>query len=154
MIGGDKMSENTKIKGGELFITEKPESMYKIVSGDALVYIVPVEKDGSYGRRLFIYEAEQDEKIPALSYTDIENNQWRFAIVAIDETEIAEYDGGTNETEKCNFAKKIGLKNYEMEGFDEGLVEWYRFQILKEDGFIHKTGQEHKQVYETGLNLI
>lgn len=154
MIGGEKMSEMTKIKGGELFITENPESMYRIVSGDALIYIVPVEKDGSYGRRLFIYEATQNEKIPALSYTDMENNLWRFAIVAIDETEIAECDDKSNETEKCNFAKKIGLKNYEMEGFDEGLIEWYRFQILKEDGFIHKTGQEHKQVYETGLNLI
>lgn len=154
MIGGEKMSEMTKIKGGELFITENPESMYRIVSGDALIYIVPVEKDGSYGRRLFIYEATQNEKIPALSYTDMENNLWRFAIVAIDETEIAECDDKSNETEKYNFAKKIGLKNYEMEGFDEGLIEWYRFQILKEDGFIHKTGQEHKQVYETGLNLI
>ena len=154
MIGGGKMSDNIKIKGGELFVTEKPESLYEIVSGNALVYIVPVEKDGSYGRRLFVYEAQQNEKIPALSYTDMDDNQWRFAIVAIDETCIQESDDQLTEDDRYNFAKKIGLKNYEMEGFDEGLVEWYRFQILKEDGFIHKTGQEQKQVYENGLNLI
>lgn len=154
MTGGEEMSEITKIKGGELFITESPESMYKITSGDALVYIVPVEKDGSYGRRLFIYEAGKGEKIPALSYTDTQDNRWRFAIVAVDETEIEENKGESDESARCGFAKKIGLKNYDMEGFEEGLVEWYRFQILKEDGYIHKTGQERRQVYESGLNLI
>ena len=148
------MSEIVKIKGGEVFITENPESLYKMVSGEALVYIVPAEKNGEYGRRLFIYEAVKDETIPALSYTDMENNSWRFAIVAKEETEFIECRVEANEAARGIFAKKIGLKNYEMEGFEEGLVEWYRFQLLKEDGFIHKTGQEHKHVYEEGLNLI
>lgn len=148
------MSEEIKIKGGQLFITENADAIYEITSGDALIYIVPKEKDGSYGRRLFVYEAENAEKIPALSYADMDDNNWRFAIVAIDETSIKEYADLNNEEEKSAFAKKIGLKNYEMEGFEEGLVEWYRFQILKEDGFIHKTGQEQKQIYESGLNLI
>ena len=148
------MSKEITIKGGQLFITENAGSLYEITSGDALIYIVPVEKDGSYGRRLFVYETEHKEMIPALSYTDMYDNQWRFAIVAIDETTIKELRDESTEEIKSTFAKKIGLKNYEMEGFEEGLVEWYRFQILKEDGFIHKTGQEQKQIYESGLNLI
>lgn len=39
------MSEEITIKGGQLFITENAGSLYEITSGDALIYIVPVEKD-------------------------------------------------------------------------------------------------------------
>lgn len=154
MSGGDIMEKSLKIKGGEIKLTTEKNSIYEIISGDALVYIVPIEQDESIGRRLFVYEAGQGEQIPSLCHTDFENKTWRFAIVAIDETMIREKAVEDIESCKAAFAKKINLKNYEMEGFEEGLVEWYRFQILKEDGFIHKTGQEQKHTYETGLGLI
>ena len=103
------MSKEITIKGGQLFITENAGSLYEITSGDALIYIVPVEKDGSYGRRLFVYETEHKEMIPALSYTDMYDNQWRFAIVAIDETTIKELRDESTEEIKSTFAKKITL---------------------------------------------
>lgn len=148
------MSRENKIKGGEIFVTNSADSLYKIVSGNALVYIVPIVDNGRYGRRLFIYEVQEGESVPGFAYTDADSNAWCFAIVAVDETNICEIENSLTEADKCDFAKKIGLKNYKIEGFDEGLVEWYRLQILKEDGFIHKTGQEQKQIYESGLRLI
>lgn len=154
MSGGETMNNEIKIKGGEIFLADDINSVYEIMNGDALVYIVPIEEDDLIGRRLFIYEAEKGEKVPALNYEDLDKQKWKFAIVAIDETDIRVHNVDEIELYKKEFAQKINLKNYEMEGFEEGIVEWYRFQILKEDGFIHKTGQDQKQTYENGLNLI
>ena len=154
MSGGDIMEKDVKIKGGEILLTNEKESIYEVVSGDALVYIVPLENDNSIGRRLFVCEVNQGEQIPALCYTDFEEKDWRFAIVAIDETVVGTIKPEEIDKHKESFAKRISLKNYEMEGFEEGLVEWYRLQILKEDGFIHKTGQDQKHTYEEGLKLI
>lgn len=154
MSGGENVDKEITIKGGELFLTDNVNAIYEIITGEALVYIVPIEESNSVGRRLFIYEIKKGEKIPALNYTDFDEQKWEFAIVAIDETGIRTHEVDEIEPYKNDFAQKINLKNYEMEGFEEGLVEWYRFQILKEDGFIHKTGQDQKQTYENGLNLI
>jgi len=154
MIGGDNMEKEYKIKGGEILLTENHTATYEVCEGEALVYIVPIEKDNSIGRRLFVYEATQGEHVPALDYIDADKNKWQFAIVAIDEVTIKLKEIDDLDIVKADFAKKINLKNYDMEGFDEGLVEWYRFQILKEDGFIHKIGREQKHTYESGLNLI
>ncbi len=154
MNGGDRMNREITIHGGEVFLTNNENSVYEVKSGNALIYIAPVDKDNAIGRRLFIYEACPDEIIPSLCYTDFDGISWRFAIVAIDNVNI--YEQTTNEAKQCRdiFAKKIKLKNYKMEGFEEGIAEWYRLQLIKEDGFIHKIGQEQKHTYEKGLNLI
>ena len=154
MSGGETMNNEIKIKGGEIFLADDINSVYEIMNGDALVYIVPIEEDDLIGRRLFIYEAGKGEKVPALNHEDLDKQKWKFAIVAIDETDIRVHNVDEIELYKKEFAQKINLKNYEMEGFEEGIVEWYRFQILKEDGFIHKIGQDQKQTYENGLKLI
>lgn len=148
------MNNEITIKGGELFLTDNVNAVYEIATGEALVYIVPIEESGSPGRRLFVYDAKEGEKIPALDYTDYDEFQWKFAIAAIDETTIRVQEIDKIEQYKREFAQKVNLKSYEIEGFEEGLAEWYRFQILKEDGFIHKTSQEQKHTYESGLNLI
>lgn len=148
------MNNEITIKGGELFLTDNVNAVYEIATGEALVYIVPIEESGSPGRRLFVYDAKEGEKIPALNYTDFDKLRWEFAIAAIDETTIRMQEIDKIERYKRAFAQKVKLKSYEMEGFEEGIVEWYRFQILKEDGFIHKTSQEQKHTYESGLNLI
>ena len=154
MNGGEKMNVETTIHGGEIILTNDNDSIYEIKSGEALIYIVPAEEDNKTGRRLFIYEANQGEVIPALNYTDFEGLNWKFAIAAVDKAIITECRTDETEMYKSEFAQKIKLKNYEIEGFEEGIAEWYRLQIIKEDGFIHKTGQEQKHTYEKGLNLI
>jgi len=88
MIGGDNMEKEYKIKGGEILLTENHTATYEVCEGEALVYIVPIEKDNSIGRRLFVYEATQGEHVPALDYIDADKNKWQFAIVAIDEVTI------------------------------------------------------------------
>lgn len=148
------MKNEITIKGGDVCLTDNVNAVYEIVSGEAFVYIVPIEENDLPGRRLFVYDVCAGEKIPALNYTDFNGNKWQFAVAAIDETVISIYEDSDIETRKSNFAQMINLKNYEMEGFEEGLAEWYRFQLLKEDGFIHKTDREQKQTYENGLNLI
>lgn len=148
------MNEEISIRGGVPLFTDNINAVYEIVKGGAFVYIVPVDDNNSAGRRMFVYEAAEGEKIPALNYADFDEKKWKFAITAIDETVVRVYETDSAEDCKSDFARKIGLKNYEVEGFEEGLAEWYRFQILKEDGFIHKTGRDQKKIYENGLNLI
>lgn len=148
------MNDETAIHGGEIILTDDKASIYEIKSGEALVYIVPAEADNNTGRRLFIYEANPGEVIPALNYTDFEGINWKFAIAAVDKAVIIKRKTDEIDAYKSEFAGKIKLKNFEIEGFEEGIAEWYRLRLVKEDGFIHKTGQEQKHTYEKGLNLI
>lgn len=154
MNGGEMMDNEIMIHGGEIILTNGINSIYEIMSGQALVYIVPTEENNKTGRRLFIYEANPGEIIPALNYTDFEGLNWRLAVAAVDKAVIIERKTDESEEYKKEFAEKIKLKNYKMEGFEEGIAEWYRLQIIKEDGFIHKTEQDQKNTYEKGLNLI
>lgn len=142
------------LKGGELYITSDPELEYKVQEGRAIIYIIPVDEKGGKGRRFFLYEAEPGTVIPALDYTDFDGIHWNLGIAAFDEITIMAGISDNMELQKEKFAKLIQLNNFEMEGFEEGLVEWYRLNSLKEDGYIHKNRLERIQVYESGLGLI
>lgn len=147
------MKKNISLKGGKMYICENGADAIHILNGTVLVYIIPLVKN-KVGRRSFLYEASEDELLPSLLYTDYENNKWALGFIALDKAEIEVFENGANEQLKNEFAQKAGLKSYVNEGFEDGLVEQYQLNIVKEDGFIHKTGQEQKQVYEDSLNII
>lgn len=153
------MSEENKVvlEGGAVYITNEPHLLLKVTKGTVFIHILPMYDGGKTGRKLFIYEAGPGTHIPSLSYTDFEGKRWSFGISALKcaEIELSGYPSGDIEAvEKRKFCNLIALKNYEQEGFEEGLVEWYRINSVKEEAFIHKTAREQRQVYESGLNLI
>ncbi|MCH5187243.1 MAG: NHLP bacteriocin export ABC transporter permease/ATPase subunit [Oscillospiraceae bacterium] len=141
------------LEGGEIYITVNAGTTVRVCDGSALIYILPMQ-EGRPGRRIFIYEAAPGTVIPALDYKDYEDNHWNFGISALEKTVLEISETASVEEEKRRFFELINLKNFDEEGFEEGIVEWYRLNIVKEEAFIHKTAQEQKKVYESGLNLI
>ena len=141
------------LKGGDYYITERETDAFRIRKGTVLVYIVPLKKTG-VGRRSFIYEATGGEVLPSFFYKDMEGIQWRFCFVALEEASIEIVEQGTTKILKERFAKKASIVNYKMEGYEGGLVDQYRINVVTEDGFIRRSQKERVSTSEGILHLI
>ena len=147
-------NENTfSLKGGNYYITECETDAFRIKTGTVLVYIVPL-KSGSVGRRSFIYEAQAGEVIPSFYYKDIEYCEWRFCFVALEEAEIEIIGNGATKILKERFSAKAKIKNYKIEGYNGGLVDQYRINIVTEDSFIRRSQKERVATSTNTLKLI
>lgn len=125
------------LKGGEYYLTENDNDAYRVLSGNVMVFIVPLHK--SIGRRSFVYEAKQGETIPGFAYKDIEYCNWRFCLVAVDQAEIQILEDASTKVLKTKFCEKASIKNFKIEGYNNGLVDQYRMNIVSEDSFIRRT---------------
>lgn len=141
------------LKGGEVYLTRSETTAYKVVEGTVLMYIVPL-KNGQPGRRSFIYQAEQGEVIPSFAYRDIEYCEWSFCLVAVDEAVIRPIENGCTKVLKERFSHKAGIKNFGREGYNGGLVDQYRINIVTEDGFIRRTQHQREDTASDILHLI
>lgn len=141
------------LKGGETWITERSTDAYQVVSGTVLIYVVPL-KQGAAGRKSFIHQAGTGEVIPSLTYKDIEYREWRFCLVAVDSAQLKMIENGATRHLKENFAHRAHIKNYDREGFNGGLVDQYRMNIVKEDGFIRRTQHQREDTAGNILQVI
>lgn len=141
------------LHGGMMYISENTTDTYKVGEGVVLVYIVPII-NGQNGRRTFLYEASKGEVLPSFNYTDYEGQKWVFGFVALEKAVLQIEQDSITEILKDEFARKANIRSYENEGYEDGLVEQYKLNIVTEDGFIHKTRQEQKQAYENSLYII
>jgi len=141
------------LKGGDTYITNSEVNAYKVVDGTVLVYVVPL-KNGKPGRRSFIYQAESNEVIPAFSYKDIEYCEWRFCFVAVDSAQLTVIENGSTKVLRERFSKKARIKNFGKEGYNGGLVDQYRINIVTEDGFIRRTQHQREDTASNILGLI
>lgn len=138
------------LKGGNQYITERETDAFRVKSGSVLVYIVPL-KGNTVGRRSFIYEAESGEVLPSFCYRDIEYANWRFCFVALEEATIEIISNGSTKVLRERFAQKAHIKNYKVEGYNGGLVDQYRINIVTEDGFIRRS---QKDRVSTSANIL
>ena len=141
------------LKGGNYHITECATDAYRVRSGTILVYIVPVDKNG-VGRRSFIYEAGEEEVLPSFCYRDLDYRQWRFCFVALEKASIEVIENGCTKMLKERFSKKAKIKNFQVEGYNEGLVDQYRINTVTEDGLIRRTQKDRKETTSDILSLI
>lgn len=141
------------LKGGMYYITERETDAYRVKHGTILIYIVPLKKDVP-GRRSFIYQASEGEVIPGFSYRDMEYCNWRFCFVALEEAEFEIIENGATKVLKERFSQKAKIKNYKIEGYEGGLVDQYRINIVTEDGFIRRSQKEREVTSENILQLI
>ena len=149
----DTLNNLISLKGGDTYITDSETNAYRVSRGTVLVYIVPIKK-GKPGRRSFIYQAEENEVIPSFSYKDIEYSEWRFCFVAVDCAEMAIIENGSTKVLRERFAKKARIKNFSKEGYNGGLVDQYRINIVTEDGFIRRTQHQREDTASNTLRLI
>ncbi len=147
------MDNIISLKGGDTYITNSETNAYKVSEGTVLVYVVPMKK-GKPGRRSFIYQAEKNEVIPSFSYKDIEYCEWRFCFVAVDKAELTTIENGSTKVLRERFSKKAKIKNYSREGYNGGLVDQYRINIVTEDGFIRRTQHQREDTASNILSLI
>lgn len=147
------MENRISLKGGDTYITNSGTNAYKVLDGTVLAYIVPIKK-GKPGRRSFIYQAEKNEVIPGFSYKDIEYCEWRFCFVAVDRAELLIIENGSTRILRDRFSKKAKIRNYINEGYNGGLVDQYRINIVTEDGFIRRTQYQREDTASNILSLI
>lgn len=141
------------LKGGNYYITEKETDAFRVKNGSVLVYIVPINKN-EIGRRSFIYEAETGEVLPSFCYRDMDYRYWRFCFVALEEACIEIIENGCTKTLRERFSKKAKIKSFQVEGYNEGLVDQYRINIVTEDGFIRRTQKDRIETSSGILHLI
>ena len=141
------------LKGGNQYITERETDAFRVKSGSVLVYIVPL-KGNTVGRRSFIYEAESGEVLPSFCYRDIEYANWRLCFVALEEATIEIIPNGSTKVLRERFAQKAHIKNYKVEGYNGGLVDQYRINIVTEDGFIRRSQKDRVSTSGNILRVI
>ena len=138
------------LKGGSQYVTERETDAFRVKSGSVLVYVAPL-KGNELGRRSFIYEAQSGEVLPSFFYRDIEYAHWRFCFVALEEAIIEIIPNGSTKVLRERFAQKANIKNYKVEGYNGGLVDQYRINIVTEDGFIRRS---QKDRISTSANIL
>ena len=142
-----------KLKGGAYIITDDASTLWKVISGTLLVYIVPY-KNKIPGRRSFIYEANENEMIPSYCYRDMNYQEWRFLFTPLEEVELEKVNDSCDESIKASFAKKVNLQMYKKEGYEESLRNQYEKNLVKEDSFIMRTQKQREDVSVDILEMI
>lgn len=141
------------LQGGNRYITERETDAFRIKTGGVLVYIVPL-RGNDIGRRSFIYEAGPGEVIPSFCYRDIEYENWRFCFVALEEAVIEIIPNGSTKVLRERFAQKARVKNYKVEGYNGGLADQYRINVVTEDGFIRRNQKDSSSMSTNILRVI
>ena len=150
------MAEENRVvslNGSSYYLSENDSDAYKVISGTVLVFIVPEKKWGT-GRKSFIYEASEGEIIPSFCCRDIDSVEWRFCLTAFDDAAFEVIEYGSTKRLKDRFSEKIALSNYREEGFNSGLIEQYKSNILKEDILIRRNKNLKSTTFTDTLELI
>ncbi|MEE0110721.1 MAG: NHLP bacteriocin export ABC transporter permease/ATPase subunit [Oscillospiraceae bacterium] len=145
-----------KLRGNHLLLTEKTGEAYRVLSGRVLVFILPLEKDGSPGRRWLLCELTSGDTVPALFYdsTDIKGNpcRWAFGLSALDPSELEVVNDSKEIRDR--FSEKAGLRDYDQIGFEESAVESCRLEHMRDQRNLFASGEERKMAYSRSLEII
>ncbi len=138
------------LDGGKVYITENSQDAFRVVSGTVLVYVVPYTKQKA-GRRSLVFEANEGETLPSFAWMDADYKNWRFCFSAMGKAELMVIPGASTKVLRKKFAVKAGLEHFEIEGFENSLINRYRTNLTAEDAFIYRT---HRQQTETKKNIF
>ena len=146
-------ADSIYLKGGSYYVTEDPSDAFRVVDGMVFVYIVPLE-EGRVGRRTLIYEAQKGELVPGFCFRDMDYKTWAFCLTAAEEAAILIMKDMVTAPLKEKFAQRAGIPNFQQEGFENGLVDLYRMNLVREDGFFMRTGMERQSTKSRTDDLI
>lgn len=159
--------ETITLKGGNVCYTDNIRTIYEVISGEVLAYIVPI-KDGKAGRRLFLGSFLAQEKIPGFDHSSELYGSWKIVLAAVDCAEIAVRPGEMYDALLYAFAEythlpmmKIrqdastgGLSDDAVSQFEEAIIEKYNRDEVKQDGYIYATIREKEYTKEHTLRTI
>lgn len=152
-MGDTAFFKEIRLHGGDFHITEHPTSVYRVMEGTVLVYLLPLSENGQCGRRMLIHEAEEGEMIPAFCHR-ASGQTWVFGLVALESAGLEELPDKNSETLCNEFVKRTGIKNIGEEDYVELFLETYDRNSIKEEGYIFFKEKEQEAVKQTGLRLI
>ncbi len=134
---------NNRVRlASQAFITHCPNSVrfsdqdaYIVREGEVLIFIAKWQKqEEKRGIALFVGEAKEGDVFPAFCHRDEERVEWRFVVKAKNSAaELEVMPHCVTSVLRKNFAKRVGLEEYEREGFENSLVEFYKTEELKAD---------------------
>ena len=139
------MADSFILKGEKVYITPDSSDAYKVTHGRMLVFIVQVDGNNT-GRRTFLYEAGEGETVPGLRYRDLNYKKWAFCFASADGCEVNILSGGASEDVRRDFTRKANVPHYDVEGFEESVVDCRRIKALAEDNFIRKSAEANSQI--------
>ncbi len=148
--------DTIQLRGGQCHLTQDEKQFYQVVEGEVLVYLLPY-KEKKPGRRLFIYQAKQGEKIPALCWSNEQLGQWIFGLVALDSAVLQPYQTqNRQEMEEIyiQFCRCAGIKLLEPSAFEEQMVEQYNLNMVKEEVYLYASTQEQQSTYHKTVGMI
>ena len=97
-----------QLQGGKVHITQN-NAVYEIITGHVLVYLMPYT-GGKTGRRLFLTECTQGEKIPGFQHSEPVLGDWCIGLTALDNPEVRELKQTADEKLKYVFAENINIR--------------------------------------------
>jgi hypothetical protein len=154
-----KEAGNFILHGGDIHFTENPLTAYEVVSGNVLVYVMPIA-GGKPGRRYLLYKAFPGEVLPSFAIDKRFNEElgeeldWRFGLVALDTAEVKPLPFECDEDLCREFARKAKLVFGEFISFEESVTEKYRLNEVTELRNLYATEQEQESAYRGGLQII
>lgn len=147
------MADSFILKGEIVYISPNSSDAYMVTRGRMLVFIVPV--DGrSTGRRTFLYEAGEGETVPGLHYRDLNYKKWAFCFASAEGCKVNILRGGANEDVRREFTRRANVPHYDVEGFEESVVDCRRIKALAEDNFIRKSAEANSQLSDVTAGIV
>ncbi|MBR1671171.1 MAG: NHLP bacteriocin export ABC transporter permease/ATPase subunit [Butyrivibrio sp.] len=141
------------IAGGELFITEDSQKVYRVISGRVLVYLIAFE-DSVSKKRLFLAEMGEDSILPGFNFRAEDNVEYRFGFVALSDAEFVEDKKVQVSEARDYFARVAELTIPKESSFDRTLIEFYNMSLIVDEGYIYRYREEAARTKERSLKLI
>lgn len=139
------------------YLTESDNDAYRLEKGKVFVYIVPMEKGRPGKAQYYCDVADTDSlrTIPGFVYQDNNFKRWRFQFKsATDEAVFSVIPGGATDGVQQSFLQRQGITSFAQEGFHDSLVEFYTQQIVKDVGFIRKSGNTSAGSQKRIVNVL
>ena len=146
------------LKGGQIHYTESSDTVYRVLEGTVLVFMMPVT-DGRYGRRLLLGEFEAGSAIPGFHHRSELLGEWVLGLAALDKAVLssavtAEQDAEHSEELRRRFGEQIGLSFIEGAGFHEALIEKYELVTVRDNGRLFLARREKERTKERTFRMM
>ena len=145
-----------QISGNQFLITKTPGNAYRVVSGHILVFVVHLDENDVPGRRWLLCELKSGDVVPTLYHNtpDLKgvNCRWAFGLSALEPATLKVVEDSTEL--RNGFAKKFGLRDYDVIGFEESAVETCRLEAMREQRNIFAAGENRENTYQQSLDVI
>lgn len=135
------------LSGSDWFYTESGTDAIKVLSGTALVSVVPWKKGQAAGQPKTLKTVDEGKMIPSLCYTDINYQNWRLAIRSeADSLKLEIMPGCSTKPLKKNFLKDSPITTYEKEGYESSLAAYYEDDRVKAETIKRRSQKNAEQV--------